>query len=227
MGLLRRPGTMTGVRDAGLGFILVMALAGCVGTPEKADPAVQVRPVDAAPAGGETSPGPSLPNWRVGDRWVWSDGYGLEVAAINGDVVRFDRLDAENQWHSRKGILVIQSNSATTHRELLYRKGENPNDIFPLRVGNQAVFEREYAANGKVRVHNTSWVVEGREVVEVPAGTFDCWILVRRTRNKRTGWTSFERWWYNPEVKHYVRMEYRYGNTEGASRVLKVYRLAP
>ena len=41
-----------------------------------------------------------------------------------------------------------------------------------------------------------------------------------RSRNAATNWTGFERWWYSPEVRHYVRMEYRYGKHPVSSRVL-------
>ena len=60
-------------------------------------------------------------------------------------------------------------------------------------------------------VHASSWTVEGRETITVPAGTFDCWLIVWRTRSLRSDWTGFERWWYSPQAQNYVRMEYKYG----------------
>jgi len=45
-------------------------------------------------------------------------------------------------------------------------------------------------------------------------------VVVMRTRNPETGWTGFERWWYAPEARHYVRLEYRYGDQPVGSRVL-------
>src|SRR5207248_2444628 len=39
-------------------------------------------------------------------------------------------------------------------------------------------------------------------------------------------WTGFERWWYSPEVQQYVRLEYKYGAGDTASRVLMRYHLA-
>lgn len=88
-------------------------------------------------------------------------------------------------------------------------------------------FRREYLSNGKLVVHASSWSVEGRERITVPAGTFDCWVIVWRERSLRSNWTGFERWWYSPETQQYVRMEYKYGDQEPASRVLMRYRLAP
>ena len=89
-----------------------------------------------------------------------------------------------------------------------------------LNSGAPLVFTREFTANGKTRVHSTSWVVESKERISVPAGDFDCFVIVMRTRNPETGWTGFERWWYAPEVRNYVRLEYRYGDKPVGSRVL-------
>ncbi|MGB0721124.1 MAG: hypothetical protein ACPGU7_01900 [Gammaproteobacteria bacterium] len=166
------------------------------------------------------------PQWLKGDRWVWSDGYGLKVDSSGPDGTVFKRIDDDKQWLKRRGLTVIESQSARTHRKLLYKTGD-PADIFPLKIGNTAVYEREYSSNGVLRVHRTSWVVEGRETIEVPAGTFDTWRLVRRSRSTLTGWTGYERWWYSPDVRNYVRMEFRYGGAPASSRVLMAYTLAP
>jgi hypothetical protein len=45
-----------------------------------------------------------------------------------------------------------------------------------------------------------------------------------RARSLTDDWTGFERWWYSPQVKNYVRMEYQYGSVTG-SRVLTHYTL--
>ena len=47
-----------------------------------------------------------------------------------------------------------------------------------------------------------------------------------RTRSLKTDWTGYERWWYSPKAKNYVRMEYKYGESPESSRVLMSYSLA-
>jgi hypothetical protein len=74
-------------------------------------------------------------------------------------------------------------------------------------------------------VHASSWSVEGRETITVPAGTFDCWLIVWRSRSLRSDWTGFERWWYSPQAQNYVRMEYKYGPDAEGSRVLMRYQI--
>ena len=161
----------------------------------------------------------AAPAWKVGDTWTYSDGYGLAVAQADGGITSFRRTDEPEQWFSRKGFLRQDAQSATTVRSVVYRSIP-VSAAATLNSGAPLVFTREFTANGKTRVHSTSWVVESKERISVPAGDFDCFVIVMRTRNPETGWTGFERWWYAPEVRNYVRLEYRYGDKPVGSRVL-------
>lgn len=165
---------------------------------------------------------PLPPDWHPGQEWHWSDGYALKVSHRQGDITTLQRIDDPRQWQKREGLFLVESQSATTHRKLIYRTG-NPNKLFPLAAGKNIVFRREYLASGELKVHRTSWAVEGRETIQVPAGEFDCWILMRRTRSLVSDWVGYERWWYSPEVQHYVRLEYQYGPDMAGSRVLMSY----
>lgn len=159
------------------------------------------------------------PNWQVGDRWRYNDGYGLRVESIEGDLVTMQRLDDPTQWMVRRGFLREMSQSATMLRQVTFRSVPADAGMW-LSKSRPLVFTREYTSNRRTLVHNTSWVVEGEERITVPAGSFNTTIIVMRTRNAATGWTGFERWWYAPEVRNYVRMEYRYGKQPIGSRVL-------
>ena len=113
----------------------------------------------------------------------------------------------------------------TALRRVVYRTVK-PDSGEVLTPGRPLVFTREYLSGRNLRVHVTSWTVEGREVVSVPAGEFETWVVVMRTRSIKTDWTGFERWWYSPTVQNYVRMEYKYGDSEESSRVLMSYSLS-
>ncbi|WP_417518821.1 hypothetical protein [Minwuia sp.] len=161
----------------------------------------------------------SAPRWQIGDRWRYNDGYGLQVEDAGGGVTLLRRLDDPTQWISRRGFLREAAQSATAYREIVYRS--IPADAgMSLSANEPLVFTREYTANNVTRVHVTSWMLEGQERISVPAGAFDTYIVVMRTRNAVTGWTGFERWWYAPAARNYVRMEYRYGDQGLGSRVL-------
>jgi len=165
------------------------------------------------------------PDWSAGSEWHYSDGYAVKVASVSATGALFQRLDAPGQSFMREGFIRTDSTSATATRKAIYRTvpdaaGQSLSAAKPL------TFQREYLNNGKLMVHASSWTVEGRETITVPAGTFDCWVIVWRTRSLRSDWTGFERWWYSPDAQNYVRMEFKYGSEPDGSRVLMNYRLA-
>ena len=164
------------------------------------------------------------PNWTVGSEWYYSDGYALKVTSVSSQVTVFDRLDAPGQWFSRQGFIRKDAASSTATRNSIYRTIPDTAG-FTLSAASPLTFQREYLSNGKLLVHASSWTVEGRETITVPAGTFDCWLIVWRTRSLRSDWTGFERWWYSPQIQNYVRMEFKYGSEPDASRVLMRYHL--
>ena len=166
------------------------------------------------------------PAWKVGSEWRYSDGYGLKVARLDGPVTMFQRLDDPMQWVSRRGFLRADSQSHNVSRTLVF-EDLKPGAGAVLKTGEPLTFRREFMANGALRVHATSWTVEGREHVKVPAGEFDCIVLVMRTRSQSTDWSGFERWWYSPQAQNYVRLEYKYGADTMGTRVLTSYKLVP
>jgi hypothetical protein len=179
-----------------------------------------------APAGNAESPAiVAAPQWRAGSSWEYSDGYALRVASTDSSATVFQRLDAPNQWFSMRGFLRQDAASPVAKRQTIYRTVP-PSAGDALKASEPLTFQREYLSNEKLMVHATSWSVEGRERITVPAGTFDCWIIVWRARSLKSNWTGFERWWYSPEAQHYVRLEYKYGAMATASRVLMRYHLA-
>ena len=165
------------------------------------------------------------PHWRVGSEWSYSDGYGLKVVSTNGTETRFERLDDPRQWLTRRGFLRESSQSGTTERQLLF-EDLTPGAGLVLTAQPPLTYRREYLSEGATRTHATSWTVEGRETVKVPAGEFDCIVLVMRTRSLSGNWSGYERWWFSPQVQNYVRLEYRYGPDAAGSRVLMRYALA-
>jgi hypothetical protein len=187
--------------------------------PAIAGAAAPAKPVAAATAEDFSGPVVVAPRWVRGDRWVYSDGYGLQVVGVEGDITRFRRLDDPGQWFTRHGFLRQEAQSSTAHRRVVFRSIDAA-EARTLQMRRPVVFTREYTSNQEPRVHRTSWILEGRETITVPAGTFDTWVIVMRTRNAATNWTGFERWWYSPEVRNYVRLEYRYGKHPVSSRVL-------
>lgn len=211
------------------------ALAGCSATTPPAGVSAVLNelrnsPSSVTPAAAQEVPmlgsvvTVEAPVQTVGSEWHYDDGYGLRVAQVNGMVTQYRRTDDPNQWVLRRAFLREDSQSQTIYRKLLF--SDLAPDAGAKLVSNvPLIYRREFTSGGVFHSHLTSWTVEGREHVSVSAGEFDCWVLVMRTRSLTDGWTGFERWWYSPEVKNYVRMEYQYGQETG-SRVLIQYALA-
>jgi hypothetical protein len=180
-------------------------------------------PVPAENLGLDSAP-VAAPQWRAGSTWEYSDGYGLRVASATDSMTVFQRLDAPDQWFSMRGFLRQDAASAKTKRQTIYRTVP-PTAGDGLAPGTPLTFQREYLSNNQLIVHASSLTVEGRQRITVPAGTFDCWVIVWRARSLKSNWTGFERWWYSPETQQYVRLEYKYGAGATASRVLMRYHL--
>ena len=186
----------------------------------------QTQYASTAPDAGLAASADSVraPAWRVGSMWQYSDGYGLRVERVTGSTTTFRRTDDATQWLSRRGFLREDSQSSTAVRKLVF-EDLPPEAGTKLTAAAPLTYRREYTSGGDMKKHVTSWTVERRERIRVPAGEFDCVVLVMRTRSQTDDWTGYERWWFSPQAQNYVRMEYKYGPTSG-SRVLTSYKLA-
>lgn len=204
--------------------LAVPLLAAACAAPGTEPPAVADAPtllLPDRPANAPLTP----PDWKVGDSWTYSDGYGMRVVELlPGGAAKFQRTDDTKQWFVARGHFRESSQSATTLRQVVFRS-EEPSQLYDLPAGKPVVFIREYTRNGVLVRHRTSWVLEGRETITVPAGTFDTFILTMRSRSLTGNWTGFERWWYSPEARNYVRMEYKYGEAPESARVLTAFQV--
>ena len=82
--------------------------------------------------------------------------------------------------------------------------------LFPLQVGKAVTFTRRWAGEAwRDRIE-----VLGTERVSVPAGTFDTYVLLRRSELVGRDWQAEQRIWYAPELGWIVKFEGY--NTAGA-----------
>jgi len=219
-----------GMRRSVVGAVMAGALilTGCVEQDGNQRPALETGA--GVSAGGRPGSLGQLrlarPVWQVGDEWRYSDGYAVRVQEAGPVLTRFERLDVPGRWFDSNGLFREKSQSGSGERQVVFRS-ENPDRLYAVPQGQPVVFVREYLHDKQLVRHQTSWVVESRETVTVPAGTFDAFVLVMRTRSLTGNWTGYERWWYAPAVKNYVRLEYKYGQAPEGARVLMSYRVSP
>lgn len=197
----------------------VLTLSACQtpGTPEA--PVAPAPQVVAQPLPAQGVP---VPQYFRGERWLYSDGYGMTVVDAQGAKARFQRLDDPKQYFVADGIFREEAQSRTALRKTVFQSAD-PAKLYTAKKGEPVVYVREYTKDKALIRHNVSWTNEGTERVTVPAGTFDAFILTKRVRSLTGVWTGYERWWYVPAVKNYVRMEYKYGDAPDSARVLVQY----
>ena len=82
--------------------------------------------------------------------------------------------------------------------------------LFPLQKGKAVTFTRNW---GGEAWHDRIEVL-GAERVEVPAGTFDTYVLLRTSTLVGKDWKAEQRTWYAPELGWIVKFEGY--NTKGA-----------
>ncbi|MEO5373016.1 MAG: hypothetical protein H7840_01925 [Alphaproteobacteria bacterium] len=209
----------------GVALLVLLVVPACT-TPADPEapraPEVVVGPALPAPPMPETL---TPPQWRVGDRWDYSDEYSITVSEVLADgATRFRLTDGREQWMLRRAFFVDSSLIDGVTRTVIFRTG-NPMQLFSVPTGTPVTYMRETLRNGETLRHGESWVVEGRETVTVPAGTFDCWIVVGRISGLTSRYQGYERWWYSPVARNYVRLEFKYGDSTESSRVLLSYHL--
>ncbi|MBF0180561.1 MAG: hypothetical protein HQM03_11115 [Magnetococcales bacterium] len=213
---------ISGAIGMALGVALI-ALGGCGGktapVDTKASTILQRSPVTARTL--DLDPGPFL--WHQGDQWEYSDGYALQVTRVEGEVATLTRMDRKDEWMQRRSLFREGYRSGKGERKVIYRSAD-PYTLFPLQTGKSVEFNREFMQDQKLQVHKTSWIVLGQETVQVPAGRYDCWVLLWRSESLHSDWTGEEKLWYSPLVGNFVRMEFQYGNAPASSRVLMKYR---
>jgi len=199
----------------------VLTLSACQ-TPGTSE--VPVAPAPQAQVVAQPLPaqGVPVPQYVRGERWLYSDGYGMTVVDAQGAKARFQRLDDPKQYFVADGIFREEAQSRSALRKTVFQSAD-PAKLYTAKKGEPVVYVREYTKDKALIRHNVSWSNEGTERVTVPAGTFDAIILTKRVRSLTGVWTGYERWWYVPAVKNYVRMEYKYGDAPDSARVLVQY----
>jgi hypothetical protein len=190
-----------------LSLVLLLGLAGCAGVSE----------VPRAP-GAATSPTvgdrPDRPTYKLGDRWIRSDGI-YELIRIESDRYVFsagpgDQIELTNDLAPLTTVWGGVTKFGLTPPPAL---------AWPLEVGQRGsvvgTFKSQYVSEAYPAA--TAWVVEAYEDVEVPAGRFKAFRIsftikpLISTNFGRNAWWSADpsgfavKVWYAPEVRRFVK----------------------
>lgn len=168
------------------------------------------------------------PELKVGDRWVFravdlwknqlTSKVEYRVTGANGDNIEIERTRIDVATGSSVGRSAKRKvdRSTWTFINPMMTEGRYVAFAFPLEVGK--TWEFEYStktANGDSVTEKRTAKVESWEDVVVPAGQFKALKVVHSgnyTRSTATGsWSGAvsEVLWYAPNVKRFIKREYR------------------
>lgn len=156
-------------------------------------------------------PPADLPTYRVGDTFIYSDGREERVVAVRGDAV---------EWTTGGGFRYTASRDFSKPRtswksdDVIGERGilSSGDGLWPLETGNWnriRVRENLVYSDGRPprdRVREWGCRVSGTQELQVKIGTFPVYeITCRRYGSKRA--VTTRRWYYAPEIGHFVRYE--------------------
>lgn len=166
-----------------------------------------------------------LPQYKVGTKFVYSNGTWETVASINGNEVAWtnhrknksmgtsDFTYKRSQWQTKDRYGRRQFNQAE------FLLGEMTTTLWPLKPGNKTRFDENgtwHTESGTERNYDNYWSCEvlGTERVRVAAGDFDTWkITCKRYPNKFRSTSKtreYRTWYYAPSINHWVLEERNY-----------------
>ena len=171
----------------------------------------------------------TVPEWRVGDRWVygWTSGQEQgtrtvnvrESRTVNGvDFYVLDIGDAVQQYYT-KDLRFAAGVQAS--RVVARMVPPQPWFVWPLKPAAQWRYQGIFEEQEGRRQQNDTYEVVGVEQVVVPGGSFAAFRIVRQTDRGDS-----DQYWYAPEVRWYIRWVGRRSEVEFEEK-LQTYQAAP
>ncbi|MEQ8285931.1 hypothetical protein [Thalassospira sp.] len=186
-------------------------------------------------SGPELAPA-SLPSFGVGDAFVFDSGRAIYVKSLNGDRVEWNG-GGDYRFETTADFTGPNLDWSYTDQEDRKRTGsatvkEGSETIWPLSV---AKFVRVSTKSENIDPDTgdtnsfDQWLtckVPATETVEVPAGTFDSFVI-ECARYYKQWWMQTTRWWYAPDVGFYVKRYRKWNSDEEDEESLLTYGPAP
>ena len=177
-------------------LFVLLAVTGCAGTSNGSNP------VDARTG--------DRPEWRPGDRWIYRVSGSergtktvevlatREVQGAKYYILKTPDSELLSYWTVDLGWAFAVGGRDST----VQARTEPPMPWFrwPLAVGQQWSHRGVYEDRNGKRDANEAFMVVGAEVVDVPAGRFHAFKIVRQGQS-----VDSDQYWYAPEVRSYIR----------------------
>lgn len=171
----------------------------------------------------------ALPKYSVGEFFAFDDGTTSVVTAVSNEQVGWRYNNGATSTGYRNFILpALLWKSASSRSEAT---SNAPADmLWPLATGNRGQYQSYQAITRDDQAGSTQlsrqWYcsVEGAKRVSVPAGSFDTYVIAcERYSSTSHSWRATRRYYYAPDLGHYVIREDKYRNRPGRTRQLVAY----
>lgn len=180
-------------------------------------------------------PPAALPDYRIGDRVVYSNGHAEEVVGVGGDKVHW-RRDTGTEYTALRNFVLPDVDRQSGFKDSRWETEISVDDLWPLRTGEHKLVYRTRRYDKSLVVDSATTQVPkpvdldcksaGTARVRVLAGTFDTYrISCARFRMAR-GWQPYRDWYYAPSVGHYV-LRVDYSSRGGFRRRLEMVAFLP
>lgn len=155
----------------------------------------------------------SLPAYSPGEYFIFDNKFGMTVAGVEKGLVTWQYSNnATGQGYNDFLIPLVRSEK--NGQRITAVSSVSLTDLWPLDNNKTASFETTQTiftteAN-LTREVTRSWncKVEGTARVSVPAGNFDTFVLnCNRFSGEDHGWRGSDRYYYSPDLNHYVMLE--------------------
>lgn len=203
-----------------LAALLLLGITGCAG---------QTGPAPASEAAVPTEPVvASAPRWRPGDRWVYSLTGGAESVVKTVEVMETREINRVSFYLVRLGEVqyfytreLQWAGSMQDGKVASRMTPPQPWFTWPLKVGARWTHRGTFEERGGATQFNDTFTVVAVEAVEVPAGRFTAFRIVRETERRDS-----DQYWYAPAVGFYVKWIGRRGDAQFEEQ-LREYHPAP
>jgi len=180
-------------------LLSIFILSGCVSTP----------PMPEMKKGYLTQPA-TLPQYRAGDTFIFSDGSVEKVIAVRGEKVDWESRGGAFRYTTYRNFILPKQQWETETKEVVVQYSGERNILWPLKSGESEYFPTTVVVNDKVNFSKKSYLqswrcqVGGIYKITLKAGIFDVQ-KIECDRNTLMGrWMQTRSWFYAPALGHYV-----------------------
>ena len=193
------------MREVLLILLSLLLLGGCVSNP-------------SYPPGRLSGP-VTLPQYHVGDTFLFSDGTIEKVVAVYGDRVDWESRGGDFRYSTYSNFILPKRSWETQKRKVTVQYNSDPKRYWPLQEGESgylstivAVSNSPYS-NAKSYLQSWRCAVGGIYQLVVAAGQFDAQKIECRRTTLMGRWMQTRTWYYAPAVGHYILQQDEYAPT--------------